>query len=271
MKIVFWNVNKSDLTDQVCSIAAETNADVIVLNENEVDCEYTLSALQDRISTAFYMPSATRKINRFHCFCRSPSLDFSEVHSGFRTSVRKAWLSEQFALMAFVHGVDMRNYDPETRQSFAQSLASEIQLVKEQQETNRVILIGDFNMNPYDRGMNLAPGLNAMMTIRCVASGSRRHLGRDYDFYYNPMWSLFGDRTPGPPGTTYDTSNQGPYGWNMLDQVILSHSVVHLFESVEILSTAGTYALLDTYGRPNSCHFSDHLPILLTLREQSNA
>lgn len=269
-RIVFWNVNRSDLTDQVCSIAATTNAEVIILNESSVGRANTLSALRSRVAESFCIPNDGEN-DRFHCFCRSPSLDFSEVHFGFRTSVRKAWISNRFTLIALVHGVDMRNYDPETRQSYAQSLASEIQFVKEQQNTNRLLLIGDFNMNPYERGMNLAPGLNAMMTIQCIAAGTRRHLDREYDLYYNPMWSLFGDRTPGPAGTTYDTSNQGPYGWNMLDQVILSHTLVHAFENVEILTEAGSYPLLNKLGRPDSRQSSDHLPILLTLRDQSDA
>jgi exonuclease III len=265
-RIVFWNVNRSDLTDHVCSIAATTHAEVIILNENSIESESTLSALRTRVSEAFYIPSTISE-SRFHCFCRCPALDLSEVHSGFRTSARKLWISNQFALLALVHGVDMRNYDPESRQSFAQSVATEMQLVKEHNATNRLIILGDFNMNPFDRGMNLAPCLNAMMTTRCVAAGTRRHLGDDYDLYYNPMWSLFGDRTPGPAGTTYDTSNQGPYGWNMLDQVILSYTLVDIFEQVEILSETGAHSLVDQHGRPDSGHASDHLPIMLTLRE----
>ncbi|OHB59995.1 MAG: hypothetical protein A2167_06825 [Planctomycetes bacterium RBG_13_46_10] len=113
--------------------------------------------------------------------------------------------------------------------------------------------------------MNLAAGLNAMMTRSCVAKGTRRHLGKDYDFYYNPMWSLFGDNTRGPAGTVYDTSNQGPYGWSMLDQVLFHHSIVPLFHDVEILTSAGGYSLMDENGHPDAKNFSDHFPILVTL------
>ena len=268
-RIVFWNVKRSDLTDQVCSIAATTHAELLILNENIIDSASTLSALQARVSDAFFIPKSVSE-KRFHCFCRSPALDLTEVHSGFRTSVRRLWISNQFALLVLVHGVDMRNYDAEARQSFAQSVATEMQFAKEQHATNRLILLGDFNMNPFDRGMNLAPCLNALMTTQCVAAGTRRHLGEDYDLFYNPMWSLFGDHTPGPAGTTYDTSNQGPYGWNMLDQAILSYTLVDLFEKVEILSETGAHSLVDKHGRPDSAHASDHLPILLTLREGTN-
>jgi len=264
-RIVFWNVNRSDLTNLVCLLAESTMADIIVLNENQVTSNEMLRALRQHVSVDFYLPRATSE-RRFHCFCRTRSLDASEVHSGFRTSVRDLKIGHHRALLGLVHGVDTRNYDTETRQSFAQELSSEMRFVKQQQGTNKLLMIGDFNMNPYDRGMNLAVGMNAMMTRSCVRPGFRRFLGKDYELYYNPMWSLFGDNTEGPSGTVYDTSNQGPYGWSMLDQVVINHSIVGIFEEVRILTYAGSQPLMDDRGRPDASIASDHFPIQVTLR-----
>lgn len=261
-RVIFWNVNNKDLTSAVCSLANMTIADVVVLNENKVSSDKTLRELQNNVSVDFYIPDATSE-KRFHCFCRNRKLDMSEVHSGLRTSVRKYKIGPHKALLALVHGVDIRNYDTETRQSFAQSLASEMCFVKEQQKTSKLVLLGDFNMNPYDRGMNLATGLNAMMTRSCVTPGFRQHLNKKYDFYYNPMWSLFGDETEGPAGTVHDTSNQGAYGWSMLDQVVIHHSIVPLFHNVSILTETEVQSLMDVNGRPDTKNASDHFPILV--------
>jgi len=260
--ILFWNVNNKDLTIAVCSLADSTAADVIVLNENKISSADTLRELQDNVSTDFYIPSSVSE-KRFHCFCRNPELDMSEVHSGIRTSVRNYRLGQHMSLMALVHGLDIRNYDLETRQSFAQSLASEVDFVRKDKGIERLFLVGDFNLNPYDKGMNLAAGLNAMMTKSCAARGTRCHMGRPYDFYYNPMWSLFGDNTHGPAGTVYDTSNQGPYGWSMLDQVVMHHLIVPFFQDVEILTKAGPESLMDESGHPDAKNASDHFPILV--------
>lgn len=265
-RIIFWNVNKKDLTSFVCAMTASTKADIVVLNENIVSSAETLQALQNKVSNKFYSPGAIPK-RRFHCFCRSRESDLSEIHSGSRTSVRKLHIGHHKTLLALVHGVDIRNYDPATRQSFAQSLAEEIRFVREQQGTNKLVILGDFNMNPYDTGMNLAAGMNAMMTRLCVERGYRKHIGEKYDFYYNPMWSLFGDNTDGPAGTVYNTSNQGPYGWSMIDQVIINHSIVGLFHHVSILTQAGTESLTDSKGRPDADKVSDHFPILVELLE----
>jgi exonuclease III len=270
LRIVFWNVNRSDLTELVCSLTKSTQADIIILNENSVPSEETLTKLCKEVSKDFYIPPQSSN-DRFHCFCRNRNLDFSQVHSGFRISVHQLNLiSQPNILFAMVHGVDIQNYDTEERQSFAQSLATEFEFVRSNHSTNRLIAMGDFNMNPFDRGMNLAAGLNAMMTKKCVEAGKRQHLGKDYELYYNPMWSLLGDMSAGPPGTIYDTSRRGSYGWSMLDQVILSHSTIDLFESVEILTSTGQHPLIKKNGRPNSAIASDHLPIMLTLREVSD-
>lgn len=173
-------------------------------------------------------------------------------------------------LMTLIHSIDIRNYDYETRISFAQEVSNDIKFAEDDQNLTNAMLIGDFNMNPYERGMNLAAGLNAMMTRSCVAKGNRHHLGKDFPFYYNPMWSLFGDNSKGPPGTVYDTSNQGPYGWSMLDQVLLHHSAVPLFHDVEILTNAGSLSLMDSKGRPDKTKFSDHFPILASFYGDNN-
>ena len=240
-------------------------ANVIVLNENLIPSADMLRSLQLNVSADFYIPSSISE-KRFQCFCRSPEFDLSEVHEGSRINVRKLKIQDQNALLVLVHGVDIRNNDLETRQAFAHLLASEMEFVKTDKNTNGLLLLGDFNMNPYDRGMTLATGLNAMMTRSCASKGRRHYMGKDYDCYYNPMWGLFGDNTKGPAGTVYDASNQGPYGWNMLDQVLIHHTLVPLFHDVDILTTTGKESLMNREGHPDAEHASDHFPILVNFK-----
>ena len=265
LRFAFWNVNKKDLTHSVSALAKSTKADVIILAENLVPSLRTLDALRKNVTEKFFIPDVISD-DRFHCFSRSSQLDMSEVHSADRMSVRLWRLGEEKALFVLVHGVDIRNYDREARQSFAQLLAEEIRFVSSEQKTKKIVIMGDFNMNPYDSGMNLAAGLNAMMTKKCVAKRVRKHIGQTYDLYYNPMWSLFGDNNKGPAGSVYDTSNQGPYGWSMLDQVIIHYSLISIFQDVKILSEVDGQSFSDQYGRPDRKNASDHFPILTEFR-----
>ena len=265
-RIVFWNVNKKDLTKQVCAIAASTNADVVVLNENEVSSEHTLQYLQRDVSADFYYPAVISD-KRFHCFCKNTDLDLSESHDLDRASVRKLKIGNHIVLLALFHGLDLRNYDDAARTAYMQTLASDMSFVTEQQKTRKLLLLGDFNMNPYDRGMTQAAGMNAMMTRACTKRGYRTYVKKSYDFYYNPMWSLLGDNTEGPAGTIYDMSSQGPYGWSMFDQVVMHHSVINLFEEVKIITEAGSESLMNKNEHPDKKVLSDHFPILVSLKE----
>lgn len=269
MRILFWNVFRKDLTGLVCCLAETTQADVIILNENVVNTEGTLSELRRLVSSKFFSP-VTSMEKRFQCFCKNEGLGMNEVHSGSRTSVREMCTRKGRCLLALIHGVDVINYDDDERLSYAQLLSDELRFARNNWETNQLIAIGDFNMNPFDRGMNLATGLNAMMTRACASAGTRSFLDKKFDLYYNPMWGHLGDLSPGPAGTIYDTSRRGPFGWSMFDQVIISHSLIEFFSRVDILSTAGKHPLLDASGHPDRQTASDHLPILLGLREELN-
>jgi endonuclease/exonuclease/phosphatase (EEP) superfamily protein YafD len=251
-------------------MARDTDAHAIVLNEWAANSQDVLKELRSKVSKDYNVPSFISPEGRFQCFCRDKSLDLTEVHKASRISVRKLNIGSTQALLGLVHGVDMRNYDDATRQSVAQSLADDFRFVGSQQGLNPFILMGDFNMNPFDSGMNLAAGMNAMMTRACVKNGQRTFLGKEYDFYYNPMWGLLGDRSPGPAGTVYDTSNQGPYGWSMLDQVLISHALIGQFSDVQIIAKAGSVSLVDSNGRPDKAIASDHLPILTALKGDKN-
>ena len=63
-------------------------------------------------------------------------------------------------------------------------------------------------MNPFEEGVVGAKGLHAVMTRRIAAKGSRVVQGKEYPFFYNPMWGLFGDRQDSPSGTYYYSASE---------------------------------------------------------------
>ena len=55
----------------------------------------------------------------------------------------------------------------------------------------QTVLVGDFNMHPYDPGMIGNTGIHALMTLR-LAEKSRKSGGDKTRRFYNPMWGHFG-------------------------------------------------------------------------------
>jgi hypothetical protein len=106
------------------------------------------------------------------------------------------------------------------------------------------------------------------MMSRDVADRAGRVVqGEHRAFFYNPMWSLMGDASLGPPGTYY-YSGSAPitYFWNTFDQVLLRPSLTKRFVpgDVRVLDVVGGQSLLTGNGVPDKAR-SDHLPLVATV------
>jgi hypothetical protein len=276
-RFLFWNVNNKDLTAEVCALASDTKADAVFLCENgnaqeaAANASSLLQSLKANVSQNFSIPNATPASDaRFLCFCRNKRLGLEEVSSETRVSVREWRLGKYSILLALIHGLDKRNNGLSIQQSSARDMADRIREIASDRGIDRVLWLGDFNLNPFDAPMSVPDCFNAMMTRECVARRHCTYLSCEYDLYYNPMWGHLGDRTEGPSGTYYYTG-RGQYGWNMIDQVLIHFSLVPFYRDVQILTMAGQAPLVDKNGRPNDRNTpSDHLPILVSFEGDDN-
>ena len=130
------------------------------------------------------------------------------------------------------------------------------------------IVVGDFNMNPFDDGLASFYGFHSVMDKVVARKESRIVHGEERSFFYNPMWSLMGDGSQGPSGTYYYNSGGSKnFYWNMLDQVILRPDLIPFFPDNELRIISETYScsLLRDSGVPDARMASDHLPLLFKI------
>ncbi len=149
------------------------------------------------------------------------------------------------------------------------NLAREIEEIENRSEIFDSIVIGDFNMNPYESGMVAANGLHALPDLNHVnlKPDGRKIDGIKYRYFYNPMWNFFGDNTI-PYGTHYyREAGHVSKEWNIYDQIIYRPSLSKYTneKSTEIIHKIGSDNLITTMNRPDSAKFSDHLPIIIEL------
>ncbi len=131
----------------------------------------------------------------------------------------------------------------------------------------RTVLVGDFNMNPFGAGVVGAAGLHSVMSRNIAARGERTVQGRDYRFFYNPMWNHFGDGSRSTAGSYYyEKSEHVSYFWNIFDQVMLRPELANAFNAskLRIITSVGATSLIRNDGRPDR-QYSDHLPIVFDL------
>lgn len=264
LRILFWNAHKHDLSNEVSTLAKDFAVDVLILIEYSGNPEAALALLRQNVDPAFEIPGHTNE--KFIIISRNTFPDFKEVFYSRRFTIRKFLHEGSTALLAVLHGLDPINYDINTRSSFACEMLRDLRQVMKVHQTNKVVIVGDFNLNPYDAVMNQAAGFNAMMTKICVTKGVRKVAGQVYDYFYNPMWSHLGDLSPGVAGSIYYRGLQGQYGWNMFDQALVHHSLARYLIGVQIIHEHVSIPLANSRGHPNP-KISDHFPLLVTLNK----
>jgi Endonuclease/Exonuclease/phosphatase family len=264
---LFWNVNKQSRGVLIARLAAEYDVDVIVLAETADTPDNFLSFLNHTVVAYSYAPGiGNTKIKLFVRFSEDLAAPVFETD---RLTVRRINLpGAQDILLAAVHFPSKHDWSEDSQAAECYNLASEIRGTEEKVGHQRTILVGDLNMNPFENGLVSAVGLHAVSSRSIAKRGNRKVQAREYPFFYNPMWGLFGDATPGPPGTFYYArAEQRVYFWNIFDQILIRPALLDRFESKDlmIVSQIGDVSLLGLSGFPDARVSSDHLPILFRL------
>lgn len=172
-------------------------------------------------------------------------------------------------LIVLLHGPDRRNHDDGTRRVFFRRVADAVRRREAKQGHRRTIVVGDFNAQPFESAVTDSDGLHAigLPTVRRETSRSVRGAGKAADFFYNPMWRLYGhDRHPAAGAATHYWIGSWAHGlgWHMIDQVVLRPEESARFpeDRLRIVTRVGEIPLLDDDGLPDRQTASDHLPVV---------
>jgi hypothetical protein len=263
-KFLFWNLNKSERRDLVCRLARLENVDVIILAESALHTARFLEEINDAPQHYHYVPGECGHISLFTRF--QPSL-FPAILESHRISIRRLDLPARAKVTVVSAHLPSKMLFGEDDQIFESvHLARLIEQAELHEGHQRTIVIGDLNMNPFESGMVAARGgLHAVMSRRVAARATRKVQQENYKFFYNPMWSHFGDRA-GAAGTFYyDSSEPLCYFWNIFDQVLLRPDLLKGFqhEQLRIVTEVDGVSLIKEDGCPDKTIASDHLPLVL--------
>jgi hypothetical protein len=267
LRFLSWNVRDQSLLERVTRLVHRHDIDVLIVIESSDSPIETLAALNSLASSPFrYAPGVSPSIR---VYVRFPTEYVTTLREGPRFSIRSLQLpARDELLLATVHLPSLLHMTRESQMAEMFELSIAVRDTENQQGHRRTILIGDLNADPFSDGVVSAAGLNAVMTQDIARRGSRRVRGREYPFFYNPMWGFFGDRTHGPSGSYYyDAGDDVQHFWHTIDQVLIRPALLNGLgpESVSILSSDGQAALVRRNGRPDGRNASDHLPLLFQL------
>lgn len=265
-RFLFWNVNKKPMADLIALAMRQYDIDMLILAECDVSVGRMLTSLNKEEHGFFHIKSYCDRIT---IYSRYSSNFVKALWEDARTTMQEVTLPQRMSFLLVATHLPSRRYWDETELALETARISKV--IRGREESlghRRTVVVGDFNMDPFETGVLASHSLHGVMTRDLALEKERTVNGEIYPFFYNPMWSCFGDRSPGPPGTFFykSTSPNSQY-WHLFDQVLIRPELLSCLppEGVQILDKVGRMSLVDERGRPDRKLVSDHLPILFEL------
>mgnify|MGYP003374493929 CR=1 FL=1 len=268
MNFLFWNINQIEDTSinlNIAKLINETNSEFVVL------AEYNQNGI-DLLKELFNFGLDFSEIKQLGCqrisiFSNFHTFYLSHVYDEERYTIKELKMPNcDPLLVVLVHLISKLHANDDDQLVSALKLKEQIEFAEQNANHKNTIVIGDFNMNPFDKGMVSVVGMNSLPCLKTAkkSKARRKFQRKEYSFFYNPMWNLFGDFN-GAPGT-YFHSNPPSLSlyWNILDQVLIRPGIANNFEnkSLKVVEKIGSSSLVDKRNRPL---LSDHLPIFFSM------
>ena len=262
LRICFWNTNKNKrINDYILDIVVEHFVDILVLAEYKADIkelEQKAALYNIVIEEAF-----TSGCDRITILKRG-----RDVQPGAQNRYYSIQIIDSEYLLVCVHLPSKLHADGPKRGIVISRIIEEIQAYEEKLDTEKTIIVGDINENPYETGCLGATGFHGIPVYKETMKKRRTVATKSFKMFYNPMWNLLGDFSF-PPGTYYYAGNEVENSfWNIYDQVMIRPCLrERLVENeLKILYETKNGTLINANNHPKKS-ISDHLPIIFEIME----
>lgn len=151
MKFLFWNLNKKRIRELVVRLVHEQDVDVLILAECVLGWDGIVEELNREVPEYRYAWGVCDHLvffTRFHDSYLRPLAETSRV--SIRRLTRPGCLP---LLVAAAHLPSKVGYSDDSQIFDAVRLSRMIEEVEESEGHHRTLLLGDLNMNPFEKGM----------------------------------------------------------------------------------------------------------------------
>lgn len=265
MKVLFWNTHNNPKINTILNdLIVENNISIVVLAEYNADIKNLIDILKDKgLKMQQFVTIGCERIVIIGKTIK--------VEPGVQTDYLSMQILKDKLLLCCIHLNSQIYADNENqREILIGRIIREIRLMEKKLDTEKTVVVGDFNINPYDKDCIDARYFHGLPIYNETIKRSRTIMGEEFFMFYNPMWNLLGDSKE-PYGTYYYSGSKtvNTY-WNMYDQVMVRPALRERFidESLKILTETENTYLTNSKGHPDK-NISDHLPIMFEIREDN--
>ncbi len=272
MKIFFWNIKKEIPEKILNDLSDHIDPDIIIFCENKMKPTLILENLNHIDNKYHFLTDLTIKENDIAFFSKWKQ---HEVIPG--SSYSKKIISKKIKVNGYpsinliaVHLPSKLFSKPRDYDFLVVDLLQTIKNIEENTKHKNTMIVGDFNIDPYSESMNSVNLFNSVMSISTAKRKTRKYKEKDFDYYYNPMWSFFGENGKGSVHGTYQhkPSEVLSFEWHILDQFLIKSNLADLVDEKEldiITEIGGTNLLTKQKNIDDS--ISDHLPIIIKINK----
>jgi endonuclease/exonuclease/phosphatase family metal-dependent hydrolase len=271
LTFVSWNTMRKPLYNEVAGLVCDLQAHLVILIESRANPIQMLTTLAIKAQHDFVFAPNRFQFDKAQVYYRKGTCEMRVLNEHKRFSIREVSTPSQQFILAVVHLPSKLHLDDRDQSDVCNDLADEIAFQEQQLGHKRTIIVGDFNMNPFEAGMVSAKGLHAVMEREIAQNQSRHVFEKEYTFFYNPMWPFFGTAGKGNvSGTHYHNSGSyHNYYWHIFDQVLIRPELLYGFDDshLKIVDSIEGLSLINKVSaeRRIDPSISDHLPITFKL------
>lgn len=265
INFLYWNVNNKNISLYIAEACIENEIDVLILAEHKsIDISYLKRKLNEN-SLHFEIENIVP--NSRILILHKIKGNMKVIKESKFYSVFKLKDNDEEILVFALHLPSQYAQEKSDLNMYASQIIREFQQIEEEYNNYKSIVVGDFNMNPFDEGMVSALGFNAVMCPNIAKKKSRKVLGKEYKFYYNPMWHIMGNDNNICKGTYYYPNSTKSYYWYTYDQIILRPELINKFniDKLNIITNINGKSLVTKSNLPDKSTISDHLPIKFSI------
>lgn len=267
MRYLFWNTHNKNVDSIVCELAKKYTPTILALAEYKGNTDQLVLNIQKQSNIQY------KVVQPFACKIQilinaklGDKVEHCQDHKNYTIKMLPYNSYKDEHIVAFVHLPSKMNDTREKNRFLLEKITSQINELSIEKD-RKVLIFGDFNLNPYEDAMTQLTGCNAVSSRDVAWKIGRKHWvekDKQFLYYYNPMWNYLGDFNKVCGTYYYDKTTDHSRYWNTFDQFIVSPQLIRDIEEIEIITNVGNINLTDKNGVPNT-KISDHYPLYFKL------
>lgn len=260
MKFTYWNTQKIDAFDRIIDIVQKEDPCLFFLSEFDLDC---LTGKESKLLEHGYELYDNPGCKRVSILKRVGFEVELSLQNKFYTTTR---IKKDDLYVVSLHLPSQMWQSMASLKEFLRDLRITLDEEIGSSSDAKILLIGDFNVNPYESPMIDYDGF--VSTNSPKAKHTINYLGKSRTTYYNPTWELY-SRTNFPGTKQFSRPSASSYDvleFHYLDQVVISQKLLMSIveHKIDIIEETENFTFFNHVS--NKVEGSDHLPITYKIK-----